>query len=341
MTETTDSGRAPASAARQRQFRIVAGVVVVGALALILWLVLRDNGSSSPAGASTARGVTVSQIHRLAAAVAHPIFWLGPKPGSTYELTRESNGSVIIRYLPKGVGVGSSKPYLSVATYPFPGAYSALESVAKQSGSSTARIARAGIAVLSARYPNSVHVAYPGVDYQVEVYDPTPGLALGLVAGGKLAAVGSLRRGATTGGAGNAATATSIAGLTALARTLGHPIYWIGPKKGFTYELQKGSNGSVSVRYLPPGASLGTSHPYLAVGTYPFRNAFATIKTLAAQPGAKSIRLPRGGLAVVGSQDPNSIHLAFPGSNVQVEVFDPAAFLARHIVASGQVSAVG
>ena len=33
------------------------------------------------------------------------------------------------------------------------------------------------MALVDESYPNSVHVAYPGVDYQVEVYDPSPARA--------------------------------------------------------------------------------------------------------------------------------------------------------------------
>ena len=106
--------------------------------------------------------------------LGHPIFWLGPKKGYTYELTQTGNGKIYVRYLPHGVDVGADKPYLTVATYPFPGAYAAIRKQATAKGAVTARLAGGGVAVLDDGYPESVHVAYPGVDYQVEVYDPTP-----------------------------------------------------------------------------------------------------------------------------------------------------------------------
>jgi hypothetical protein len=45
-----------------------------------------------------------------------------------YELTRNSTAKVYVRYLPFGVKAGAPKgDYLIVATYPFPGAYEALQ----------------------------------------------------------------------------------------------------------------------------------------------------------------------------------------------------------------------
>ncbi len=79
-----------------------------------------------------------------------------------------------------------------MATYPFPGAYAALEKQAAAKGAVTAKLAGGGIAVLDNSYPESVHVAYPNVPFQVEVYDPTPARAMQLVSAGKLASLGSL-----------------------------------------------------------------------------------------------------------------------------------------------------
>ena len=46
-------------------------------------------------------------------------------------------------------------------------------------------------------------------------------------------------------------------------------------------------------------------------------------------------------IAVVNKGYPQSIHLAYPGSDYQVEVFDPSAAKARAIVSTGQVKAIG
>jgi hypothetical protein len=35
--------------------------------------------------------------------VKHPVYWAGPRPSYTYELTRTSDGRIFVRYLPTGV----------------------------------------------------------------------------------------------------------------------------------------------------------------------------------------------------------------------------------------------
>jgi hypothetical protein len=117
-------------------------------------------------------GLSADGLRTLDSAIAkQPIYWIGPKPHYLYELTRSQTGNVLIRYLPPGANVGSRKPYLTIATYPYKNAFQALENVAngRQLG-----LPGGGIAVVDQKYPQSVHVAYPGVNYQVEVYDPSP-----------------------------------------------------------------------------------------------------------------------------------------------------------------------
>ena len=134
--------------------------------------------------------------------------------------------------------------------------------------------------------------------------------------------------------------AISRDGLKSLAGSLGHPVYWAGPKNGYTYELTRTASGQVYLRYLPRGVKVGTKEPYLTVATYPFRGAFGAILALEKRKNAAKIKLAGGGRAVV-DPDKKSIHLAYPGSQYEVEVFDPSPRRARQVVESGQISTVG
>jgi hypothetical protein len=339
MTDETVS-RPARSSVRTRRFRAGSAVVLVLAVAVILWLVLRDTGGSSSSLSSSATAVSTDQIKTLAASVRHPVFWVGPQTGYTYELTRTSKGSIFIRYLPQGVKVGTKDPFLTVATYPFPGAYEATRKLAKQTGSTSIPIAHRGVAVPSKSYPQSVHAAYPGVDYQIEVYDPTAGTATNLATTGRLAAFGSLKP-STTGAQTPKATAASAADLKSLAKSLGHPIYWAGPKKGYTYELLHTPSGQVFIRYLPRGVAVGAPVSYLTVATYPFPSAYGAIQALTKRKGTESIKLSGGGLGEVDPKYPKSIHLAYPKSDFQIEVFDPSPARVLRIVSSGQISQIG
>lgn len=325
--------------ARRRVFGmpVRAGAVIALAIAvgLVAWFVLRDTGSknANKTTQSGAHAATVDELANLAQSLKHPIFWLGPRENTTYELTQTKSGKIYVRYLPAGVDVGSSTQYLTVATYPFPGALAALQKVAKRTGSVSETIANDGIAVLDKAHPTNVHAAYPGVDYQVEVFDPTANSAMQAVEAGQLAALGPFSPSAVP-------KAASVADLQGLAARLGHPVYWAGKKAGSSYELTETLDGKTFIRYLPNGVEVGSKHPYLTVATYPFPGALEALQQTAKGNAAGTIHLPGGGLAVVDPTSPMSIRIAFPAGDVQVEVFDPSPAHGRQIVTSGEITAV-
>lgn len=133
------------------------------------------------------------------------------------------------------------------------------------------------------------------------------------------------------------ASATSEAELREFAASVAHPVYWVGPRAGQTYELTRTSDGRVYIRYLPEGVKAGDPRPqFLTVGTYPRASAYAELKRAASAPGATSRELPRGGLAVV-SQGSSSVYFGYPDAGYQVEVYAPSASSARNLVFGGQV----
>jgi hypothetical protein len=325
---------------------VAALAVTAGAIA---WVFVRDTGDSSTgnragnrgaAGAIGAEAASATSLRRLAASVRHPVFWLGPKSGKTYELTKTSSGKIYIRYLPARASPGANAPYLTVATYPFPGAYAAIARGAAARGAVKVKLAHGGLAVLDKAYPESVHLAYPGVDYEVEVYDPKPRRAFRLVSSGKVDFFGKLPAASPTA---SKAGTLSASGLKSLTHTIRHPIYWAGAKQGYTYEVTQTANGNVYVRYLPRGVKAGAAKPYLTVVTYPFPHALATLRRLAytSGSGVSVFNVAGGGLAVVDNEYPTNVNVAFPKSNYQIEVFDPSPQVARKVATSGRVAPVG
>lgn len=137
----------------------------------------------------------------------------------------------------------------------------------------------------------------------------------------------------------------AIPGVTAsqgrlhdLSVEVGRPIYWLGPLKDRTYELTRTTLDRIYVRYLPQGTPVGTTEAkYPLVGTYPVDNAYGVLKKLATKAGESSFTAPKGGFAVYSSSRPTNVYLAYPGSNVQIEVFDPSAERARELITSGRV----
>jgi len=190
------SSRPPEPARRLRLGRR-AGLGAVIALAVtagvIAWSVTsRDSSSSTTTGpvASTVQPVALnaSGLSTLAGTVGQPIYWAGPRTGYLYELRRTDNGNVYIRYLPPGVEAGATgAKYLIVATYPFSDAFAALERVA---GGRGIQVPGGGLALVDAKYPKSVHLAFPKVNYQVEVFDPSPQRALAVASSGQVRPAG-------------------------------------------------------------------------------------------------------------------------------------------------------
>jgi hypothetical protein len=126
--------------------------------------------------------------------------------------------------------------------------------------------------------------------------------------------------------------------LRALAQEEGHDIYWIGPEDNTTYELTRTSAGRIFVRYLPKGVPVGIDKAdYTIVGTYPVPNATSVLQGLAAKSGENKLSVPNGGIAVYNNSQPTNVYVAYPGSNLQIEVFDPSAERAQRLVTSGQV----
>jgi hypothetical protein len=195
MDEKLETGTAkPARALRtllgQPRIRIGAVLALAVTAGVIIWAIAGRAGSTStsqPAAGPLAKPIapvalSASGLRTIARAVSQPIYWAGPKPGYRYELSRTTAGSVFIRYLPPGVKAGAPEAkYLLIATYRYPDARQALTSVAH---GKALDIRGGGTALVDDTYRKSVHVAYPGVPYQVEVYDPSPAVSRNIALSG-------------------------------------------------------------------------------------------------------------------------------------------------------------
>jgi hypothetical protein len=141
--------------------------------------------------------------------------------------------------------------------------------------------------------------------------------------------------------AGASAQAVSVAELSELPGQVGHAVYWAGSRPGMQYELTRTADGRVYVRYLPSGVEAGdASSRFLTVGTYPVADALARTKAAGARPGAEQFALRGGGVAIFDRSRPTNVYFAYPGTALQVEVYDPSARTARRLVESGAVQPI-
>jgi hypothetical protein len=194
VSEPRDTGWAHLSSVR-----IGAVVAIAVAAAFVVWLIVRGHDDSSNTTTTTSTTVaavgpvaaTPAVLRSLSAKSDQPIYWVGPRPGQTYELTRTKSGRTYIRYLPPGAEIGNRRAdYTIVGTYPTQDAQKVLKDLAKQSGEKSVTAPGGGVAVYSTTAPTNVYVAFPGSDVQIEVFDPSPGKALRLVTTGRVAPVG-------------------------------------------------------------------------------------------------------------------------------------------------------
>jgi hypothetical protein len=170
---------------REPRNAAIVGVLIAAAVVVVLLLLNNDDGSSEPASTGGAEAITVQGLRDLAGSVDHPVYWAGARPGKGYELTITDTGNIFVRYLDPNTPVGSREvASLTIGTYPVPDAYAATQAVAKEAGARTGETPDGAIVVTNSSNPNSVYVAYPGSDQQIEVYDPNPKTAFSLAESG-------------------------------------------------------------------------------------------------------------------------------------------------------------
>jgi hypothetical protein len=121
--------------------------------------------------------------------LAQPIYYAGPKKGYKYEFWRLPNKTVEIRYVPKSVKKAGAKPngkqYLIIATYPFSDAYNRLKKKYKNIGVTK----NGAYIVVRPGLPTNILMAWPKVDYEVEVFDPNPQKAAAIAESGQVGPV--------------------------------------------------------------------------------------------------------------------------------------------------------
>jgi hypothetical protein len=192
--EDKDSG--PALSGNLRIVAVVAAALIVAAIAFLLL----SGGDDEDSGTAAAPPVTAAEVPPAIVAatdlrdasveLGHQIYWLGERPGTELELTRKGNGEVYVRYLTGGAEPGDTRPlFVTVGTYPVQDAVAAVKRAAKAAGTKPLPIAHGGYAFVNPGNPSSVYFAYPGSDYQVEVFAPKAAEALELVTSGKVLAV--------------------------------------------------------------------------------------------------------------------------------------------------------
>ena len=138
--------------------------------------------------------------------------------------------------------------------------------------------------------------------------------------------------------AGGGPALTTEEELRTLADELGHPIYWAGPQRNAELEVEQTEREDVFLRYLTGNATVGDSREvYLTVGTYPVANAEGALREQAKQEGSLTNDTPDGGYVLTNEGNPTSVYIAYPGEDLQIEVYDPDPERAFDLATSGAI----
>ncbi len=142
--------------------------------------------------------------------------------------------------------------------------------------------------------------------------------------------------------AADAPEAATVSQLSDFAAEQGTPVYWLGPRRNASYELTDTLSGRIYIRYLTDGAGAGDERAdFVTVATYPADNGVAALRKAAReQKGANIGKTDDGAVLLIDPTSPNNAHLAYPGANLQIEVYSPVPGEALRLAARGDVRPV-
>jgi len=129
----------------------------------------------------------------------------------------------------------------------------------------------------------------------------------------------------------------SVKALRASAAAHATPVYWVGASAGTKLELSRPSPEQTYVRYLTGDAEAGDSRKFLTVGSYTYADPAAALRARGSEPGGVNATAPGGGVVYFDQADPKSVYLAYPGIEVEIEVFAPEFKEALQLVTDGRV----
>jgi len=102
-------------------------------------------------------------------------YWTGPLKDAKYSLNASVTGQVFIRYVPSGAQCDDVRPnFRVIATYAETDAFATTQAAGATADGVSLLNADGSIVYFNRNNPTNIYVAFPGIDYQIEIYDPNP-----------------------------------------------------------------------------------------------------------------------------------------------------------------------
>ena len=272
------------------------------------------------------RLVSAAELGGAAAGTA-PVYWVGPRRGSAYELTQTGQGRVFVRYLSSPAQLGSRAPRL-----PRGRDVRAAERVRRDPRPPRGGPARSRSGRRTAASPSTTAPARRACSSRT----PAAGTRSRSTTRPRREAHRLVRSGAVTAVPlpGRAAHRLVVPARGLRRESRAADLLGGRARPGRVLELTETSQGNVFVRYVRRASDVGSPSAEL-----PRRRDVSARRMpsrASGRPrggrGAVTIRVPGGGLAVYDRARPTSVYLAYPGDDRQIEVFHPDARAARKLV---------
>lgn len=175
--------------------RIYLAGVATAVVAILLVVALSGGSNDSSTGSTAANASSVavvpeSGLLEAMKGVGYPVYWAGPRLGVEYEVSRQEDRA-FVRYLPEGEEPESDRKFLTVGSYKDSNALAGIRESGHKAGAILVQIKGGGTAYSEGVNATSAYMAFPGVNTQVEVFDPKAGEALRLIRSGAIVPVGS------------------------------------------------------------------------------------------------------------------------------------------------------
>jgi hypothetical protein len=163
---------------------LMIGSFLVGSV--LTYSVTSSSGNAPKASSSTFTEViagkvalTESELIDAVKQLGVDVYWAGPVSGAKYTLAVPAEGQAYVRYLPNGDGLTDTQPnYVVIATYTTTDAFRATQAAGNQSNGVTFINAEGAAVYYNKDTPTNVYVAYPNLNYQIEVFNPIAKTAL-------------------------------------------------------------------------------------------------------------------------------------------------------------------
>jgi hypothetical protein len=139
-----------------------------------------DTASINPANSGQI-ALTETELHSAVKALGGSIYWAGPVSGALYSLNHIAIGQDLVRYLPNGEGLSDvEQNYRVIATYQDANAYETMQTAGKLDTGVSITNPDGSLIYYAKATPSHVYLAFKGLAFQIEIFDPTPGTALKL-----------------------------------------------------------------------------------------------------------------------------------------------------------------